>query len=111
MKRLALFSVFSKKLKDGEIKFFHNLEIESPRTNVLARTLRGLLALKKNSKNYNVLLIPDVENKNLFRAAANLPKAAALHPNSLNVYDILRYKNIFIDQKAVSVINSHFKLQ
>ncbi len=111
MKRVALFSVLSKKLKDGEIKFFNNLEIESPKTNALARTLRGLLALKKSSKKYDILLIPDIENKNLFRAAANLPKTAALHPGSLNVYDILRYKNIFIDQKAVSAIGAHYKLQ
>lgn len=110
MKRLALFSALSKKLKDGEIKFFSTLEIESSKTSVLARTLKHLLPLKKNSKKYDVLLIPDIENKNLFRAAANLPKTAALHPGSLNVYDILRYKNIFIDQKTVSAISTHYSL-
>ncbi len=110
MKRLALFSALSKKLKDNEIKFFNNLEIESPKTNVLARMLRGLLALKKNSKKYDVLLIPDIENKNLFRAAANLPKTTALHTDSLNVYDVLRCKNIFIDQKAALAISKHFTL-
>ncbi|MBI4086302.1 MAG: 50S ribosomal protein L4 [Candidatus Liptonbacteria bacterium] len=110
MKRVALFSVLSKKLKDNEVKFFNNLEIESPKTNILSRILRGLLALKKNSKKYDVLLIPALESKNVFRAAANLGKTAALRPESLNVYDILRHKNIFIAQEAAEAISKHFKV-
>lgn len=111
MKRLALFSALSKKLKDGEITFFNSLEIESPKTTVLSRILKELLRLDKHSKKYDVLLIPSIENKNIFRAAANLPKTLALHPGSLNSYDVLRYKNIFIDQKAIPVIHTHYPLR
>lgn len=111
MKRAALFSVLSKKFKDGEVRFFERLEIKSPKTKMLSQTLQKLLGMKKNLKKYDVLLIPDIESKNVFRAVANLEKTAALHPESLNVYDVLRYKNIFIDQKAAAAISNHYKLQ
>ena len=111
MRRLALFSVISKKLKDGEIKFFETLEIESLKTKSLALMLRAILRPGKNSKKYDVLLIPNLTNKTLFRAAANLQKTAVLHPESLNVHDLLNYKNVFIDQKAVPAIGAHYKLR
>ena len=110
MRRVALFSVLSKKLKQGEVKFFENFELSAPKTALLAAMLRGALQLKKNSKAYDALLIPDVENKKVFRAAANLQKTLAVHPESLNVYDLLNHKHVFIDQKAVPVIEAHYKV-
>lgn len=110
MKRVALISLLSRKLKDGEVRFFDTLQIEAPKTKTLAQLMKNAVKLKKNSKKYDVLLIPDVENKKLFRAASNLQKTAVLNPESLNVYDILNHKNVFIDQKAVAIIEKHYKV-
>jgi ribosomal protein L4 len=78
---------------------------------MLASALNNLLAMKKNAKRYDVLLVATnaaAENKNLFRASSNLQKAKALDAASLNIYDILNHKNLFIDKAAVSTIAKHY---
>lgn len=104
MRKQAILSVLSKKFKDNEIKFFDTLVIEPPKTKIAASFLKNILGLKKKSKKQDVLLIPTLENKALFRAARNLVKTKVISPDSLNVYDLLNYKNIFIDQGAVPII-------
>ncbi len=110
MKRVALFSVLSKKAKEGEIKVFETLMIDQPKTKMLASTLSGAISLKKGGKRYDVLLVSDIANKNLFRAAANLEKTMALSADSLNIYDILNHKNVFIDKEVVETIGKHYKI-
>lgn len=110
MKRVALFAALSKKAKDGEIKVFDTLSIDAPKTKVLATTLRGAIAMAKGAKRYDVLLISDTANKNLFRAASNLVKTKALSADSLNVFDVLNHKNLFLDKGIVEKIASHYKI-
>lgn len=110
MRRVALFSALSKKVKDGEVKVFETLTIEAPKTKTLASDLRGVLAMKKGAKRYDVLLVADNANKNLFRASANLQKAKAISADSLNVYDILNHKNLFIDKEVVAAIEKHYQV-
>ena len=110
MKRTAVFSVLSKKMKNGEVKIFQDFAIEAPKTKTLAATLRNLLAMKKDAKRFDVALITNGSNANLLRASSNLTKATALHADSLNVYDIMNHKNLFIEKDAVSAIEKHYKV-
>jgi large subunit ribosomal protein L4 len=110
MKRVALFSALSRKVKDGEIKVFETLTIEKPKTKSLASALSGIITLRKGGKRYDVLLVSDVLNKNLFRAASNLEKTKVLAADSLNIYDVLNYKNLFIDKGVVETIGKHYKI-
>jgi large subunit ribosomal protein L4 len=110
MKRVALFSVLSRKAKDGEVKVFESLAVEAPKAKILAATLSALLAMKKKAKRYDVLLVSDKDNKNLFRASSNLEKAKAIDATSLNVYDIMNHKNFFIDKEAALAIGKHYKV-
>jgi large subunit ribosomal protein L4 len=110
MKRVALFSALSRKMKDGEVKVFDTLIIEKPKTKQLAEALSKSITLKKGGKRYDVLLVSDVANKNLFRAASNLEKTLVLAAESLNIYDILNYKNLFIDKEVIETIGKHYKI-
>lgn len=110
-KRVALFSVLSKKLKDGGVKVFDMLAVSEPKTKMIARRLGTIVALAKKSKKMDVLLVPAMGEKNLFRAARNLEKVKIIGAESLNVYDVLNYKYVFIDQKAVATIESHYRLK
>ncbi|MDE2019294.1 MAG: 50S ribosomal protein L4 [Patescibacteria group bacterium] len=110
MKRSALFALLSRKMKDGEVKIFEQLAVEQPKTKTLASALRPILNMDKKARRYDTLLIAPGENKNLFRASSNLQKAKAIDAASLNVYDILNHKNIFIDKEAVGVIEKHYKI-
>ena len=109
MKRAALFSVLSRKVKDGEVKVFENLAVETSKTKILASALNGILNLKKGMKRFDVLLVSEASNKNLFRASSNLQKAKAMDAASLNVHDVLNHKNLFLDTKAVATIVKHYK--
>jgi len=110
MKRVALFAALSLKAKDGEVKVFETLVIEQPKTKTLASALKGMITLAKGGKRYDVLLVSDAANKNLFRAASNLEKTKVLAADSLNIYDVLNHKNLFIDKDMVATIEKHYKI-
>lgn len=110
MGRLAVFSALARKFKEGEIKVFENLSIDEPKTKILVNALRPILNPKKNSKKLDVLLVAEKGNKNIMRASANIPKTKTLRPESLNIYDILNYKNIFIEKDSVGTMSKHYKL-
>jgi large subunit ribosomal protein L4 len=115
MRQLALRSVLSKKLKNDELRFVESLAIAAPKTKTAVAALKafGPQASAKGGsssrgKRWDVLFVPDRENKALGRAVANLPKTKVLDPGSLNVYDILNYKRILIDRSALPVIERHY---
>jgi large subunit ribosomal protein L4 len=110
MKRVALFSVLSKKAKDGEIKVFDTLIIAAPKTKTVATALKMVLSPKKGDKRFDVLLVSDNTNKNLFRATSNLQKTKTIEAGSLNIYDIMNHKNLFLDKDAVATIEKHYKI-
>lgn len=109
MKKAALFSVLSKKLKKKKLIVFDNFQIEAPKTKILAKTLKDVLSINRKRKNYDALLVVEKENKIIFRAASNLPKTKAEHPNSLNIYDVLNYKNVLLSKEAAKEIAEHYK--
>lgn len=106
MKRRAILSALSKKFKDGEVKIMDDLGLAAPKTKLVAANLKSLLGGKRLRK-ADTLFVPSSENKNIYRAARNLTKTKVLSPESLNVYDILNYKRILIDQKAIPAIVKH----
>lgn len=109
MKRLGLFSALSKKLKDGDLKVFESLAVSEPKTKMIYGPLRVAANLKKGEKKVDALIIAERENKNIIRASRNIPKTKTVHPESLNVYDVLNHKNLFVEREAVAAIGKHYK--
>jgi large subunit ribosomal protein L4 len=109
MKHAALFAALSRKNKEGEVKVFDTLAMNAGKTKMLASSLNQVLTMKKGEKRYDVLLIANADNKNLFRASSNLQKTKTLDAESLNVYDVINHKNVFIDKEAVATIVKHYK--
>jgi large subunit ribosomal protein L4 len=110
MRRVAIFSVLSKQFKDEQVRFFDTFETFSPKTKTVQEQLRLLLGLSARSKKFDVLLIPAAPATSLARAVRNLPKAKVSPATSLNVYDLLNYRNIFIEEKAIEVIANRYKI-
>lgn len=108
MNRAAIFSVLSKKLHDGEIKIFNDFNFEAPKTKFAATALRQILNFKKQPLKYDVVIIPNMENKSVYRTVRNLPKAKTLSPLSLNVADLMNFKNILLDKSAIPAIEKQF---
>lgn len=97
MLQAALHSALSRKLADGELKVINNLNSEWQKTKQWHVALKGLQSL-------NSLLVPTIDNKNIYRACRNIPKVKCLEAGSLNVEDVLKHRNILIDEKALSNI-------
>lgn len=104
MKTLAMFSVLSKKLADNEIKVIDKFENIPAKTKDWANTLRTLADLRSKT-----LLILDSANKNFSKAIGNIKNAGTLNPKSINIFDLLKNKNIIIEAKAIEEIEKHYK--
>lgn len=102
MKQAAIFSVLSRKLEEGEVRFVDSIALPEPKTKHVAKIV-SVFSEKKNA-----LIIPAVSNKNVYQASGNIPKVKSLDPRSLNVYDLLKYKNILVEKDAVAAIDSHY---
>ena len=94
MLRGAIASVLSKRLQDGEIKIVDSI-MSDGKTKPFAKSF-AILAPRLNA-----LIIPSKENKLVYRASANIPNVKSLGATSLNVQDLLKYKQIFIDKDAL----------
>ena len=105
MKQLAVLGILSKKLSDQEIKIVDNLKLENHQTKNLAELVKKFIS----SSQETLLLIPAEENKNIYRAAGNLARVGVLNPESLNVYDLLKYRRILLDQGAIKGLVEKFK--
>ncbi len=110
MKRSALFSVLSRKFKDGEIKIIKDFTFDKQKTKLASAALTTLVGNGKKIRRYDTLVISAPETKGLERVFRNLQKAKVLDSRALNVYDILNYKHILVEEKAVESISTHYKI-
>ncbi len=96
MLRVAIHSVLSKKLAEGQLRIVDSLQIEAPKTKLMFNAVKSLLP---------ALLVPETKHSQMVgRASRNIPKAKSLNGASINVEDLLRYKNILLEKNAVAEI-------
>lgn len=108
MRRAAIAMLLSKKLQDGQLSVLDTLALEAPKTKMLAAQLRTFMEMPKTKKNFDVMVVPGAEDKGVARAGRNLPKSKVAAAGSLNVYDLMNYKHLIIDQSAVADIERHY---
>jgi large subunit ribosomal protein L4 len=99
MKRSAIHSVLSRKASEGEIKIIDDLSLADHKT----KNFAGILKIFFKTRT-SLLVVPRKENKEILRAARNVPKTKVIFPDSLSVSDCLTYENIFFEKEAVKEI-------
>ncbi|MBI5306510.1 50S ribosomal protein L4 [Candidatus Wolfebacteria bacterium] len=104
MNRLAIFSVLSKKLKDNEIKIVENFV---PKADIKTKDVAQILK-KFFSGKASILLILFSAKNFINKAASNIEGVSVLSPLSLNVYDLLKHKNIIFEKEAIMEIEKHY---
>ena len=90
------------RLTEGEIKVVDSLGITEPKTKLLRDALKGFAPKR------TVLIIVSPENKAVFMASSNMDRVKVADPRSLNVYDLLKYGNVIIEQGALETIEKHY---
>ncbi|MEK7482082.1 MAG: 50S ribosomal protein L4 [Patescibacteria group bacterium] len=94
--RLAIFSILSKKLENNEFKLIDDLKIEPAKSKNAAMFLKKIFGDKPNA-----LLIASTDNRKIKQLVSNIKNIDAIGAKSLNIYDLLKYKNILSEKKAV----------
>jgi large subunit ribosomal protein L4 len=108
MKKKALFSALSAKLRDGEIKIVANLEKIEPKTKKMAHVVKSL---DINGKNQQLLLVTPKageEFKNVARAARNIEGVSVVPANQINTYAVLANNRILFMKEAIDGLKEVF---
>lgn len=108
MRQNAIKSILSKRLADSELKFVADFTMTEPKTKELFARLSSFLSLAPRAKKVDVLIVRNPEDTTVTRLGRNLVKAKIVSPVSLNVYDLLNYKTILVDQNALATIAERY---
>jgi len=98
MKRLALKSVLSSKLKDNDIIVLEDLKLEEIKTKKMANVLSNLKVEETS------LIVLGSKDEVVEKSARNLPGVKMALVNTINVFDILKYDKFIITKDAVSKV-------
>ncbi|MBE0068823.1 50S ribosomal protein L4 [Thermoanaerobacterium thermosaccharolyticum] len=97
VKRLALKSALSSKVRDNEIIVIDDINIDEPKTKKVVDMLK-----KFNVKNA-LIVIPEGK-ENVVLSSRNIPNVKAVYANSLNTYDVLKYDRFIITKDAINKV-------
>lgn len=103
MNSKAIMLALSGKLRDGELIVVESMEIKENKTKQMAKVLENLKI--KGS----VLLGFHGKEKERIMATRNLKKVGCILSESLNVLDILNYKNLILSKDSVKYIEDKYK--
>lgn len=99
VKRLALRSILTDKLKNNNLIILDELDFDQPKTKQMVELLTNLnLADKK------VLIIIPEKNANIYLSARNIPGVKTLVVDALNAYDLLNNDYIIMVKDAVQKV-------
>ncbi len=96
VRKAALCSVLSAKLKEDKLTILDKIEIEAPKTRLFAGVLSGLGFTDQKT----LFLVPE-KNPDLTRASRNLYRTLVLPTEGVNVYDLLRFERLAILRDAL----------
>jgi large subunit ribosomal protein L4 len=104
MRRGALRSALSERLREGNIIVIDEFGFASPRTKdfLVAAESLGLVENKKRAK---TLVIDSLDNENLVLSTRNVEKTKVTNSFGLNIYDIIYHERLLISKAAIEELN------
>jgi len=100
MRKAALRSVLSAKLKDDQLTVIDKIELEAPKTKIFVDIMKTMgLEAKK------ILFVTAEKDETLLRSSRNLYQVLVLPIEGLNVYDLLRFDRLVVLEDAVPRIH------
>jgi large subunit ribosomal protein L4 len=96
MRRLAIRSLLSQKVRDGEVTVVEEFRLPEPKTREVLRALEGLEISTK------CLVVNEaVSQKELWQACHNLKRVKSVPASTLNTVDLLNYNHLVLSVAAV----------
>ena len=97
MYRAALRSVLSELVRQDRLVVVESLELEAPKTKLLAGKLKEL-------ELDNVLILNEAFDENLFLAARNLPNVGICDAQSIDPVVLIRFEKVLVTLPALKLI-------
>ncbi|MFC4620244.1 50S ribosomal protein L4 [Camelliibacillus cellulosilyticus] len=95
VRRLAIKSVLSAKVRDNETIVLDELALDAPKTKNFAQVLTNL------SVNEKALVVTGSENENVVLSARNIPTVKLITADQVNVLDVASYAKLILTKDAV----------
>ena len=111
MKRGALFSLLSKKLKEKEIVFLDKFILEKPKTkeaNIIFKNLREGAKIYRVGERGGKSLVAVPKNKEVERSLGNLEFISYAEPRNLNTGALLKNKYIIFDKSSIEELSKTY---
>ncbi|MBC8555142.1 MAG: 50S ribosomal protein L4 [Candidatus Brocadiales bacterium] len=103
MKRLAMISLLSMKIRDEEMRVVEDFTVESGKTKDLIKVLSNFV-----SDNKRTIIILKDDDKMLRRAGKNIPWLRFLSYNRLSAKELLYGKNVLVMETAAGNLNDFY---
>jgi large subunit ribosomal protein L4 len=97
VRRLALKMALSAKLVDNTLFVIDDFKLEGVKTKKFSNVLETL-------KLQDLLIVSDSEDVNLALSSRNIPDVKVIKTAGLNVYDILKFKNLLLVESTIKNI-------
>lgn len=97
VRRMALKMALSSKFKENELLLLNDFDLEQIKTKEFLRIMEALSVT-------NGLIITDKKDEKLELSSRNVPGIKVLKSQGLNVFDILKYKNLILLESSLKEI-------
>ncbi len=98
LKRLAMKSALSAKVKDKEIIVLDSLSFEAPKTKEMIKVLENVKADKKS------LIVTAETDMNVVKSASNIKGVKTAPVGAMNVYEIVHHNSFIVTKDALKKI-------
>ena len=105
MKRGALRSALSERLREGNLIIIDEFGIDNPKTKEFISVLIGL-GLLENKKQTKTLIVDSLDNENLIRSSRNVQKTKVVNSYGVNIYDLIYHEKLLITKAAIEELNN-----
>ncbi len=104
MRRGALRSALSERLREGNLIVVDELGFKAPKTSEFLGAMDGLGLIDKKTRT-KTLIVDSLDNANLVLSSRNVEKTKVTNSFGLNIYDIIYHEKLVISKAAVAELN------
>jgi large subunit ribosomal protein L4 len=104
-KQLALRKAFTERVKAGDVVVLEDIKLDSPKTKGFVGFLSSL------NVTGTTLIVAEAGNNNLTLASRNIQGVEVTNANSVNTYQLLRYKNVLFTRGAIETLDQRLKTE
>ena len=105
MRRGALRSALSERLREGNIIVIEAFELGAPKTSEFVGAIAGLKLSDDAKKRVKTLIVDSLDNQNLVLSSRNVEKTTVTNSFGLNIYDIINAEKLLISKSAIEELN------